>query len=95
MANAKKKSTTSTTKTTMKSIFATVTDTNHRSRGTMPICVEFARGLPISVEHDGRSFSFGGKRGTNAKTGSEVVELASAGDARIWVTLDAKTLYED
>ena len=79
----------------MKSIRTTVTDTNHCSRGTMPIQVEFARGLPVSVEHDGRSYSSGGKRGTNAKTGHEVVELSDASDARIWITLDGKELFED
>ena len=78
-----------------RTIRSQVTDTNHRSRGTMPIIVEFARDLPISDDHDGRSYSFGGKRGANAKTGSDVVELAYDGDARIWVTFDAKTLYED
>ena len=77
---------------TMKTIVATVTDTKRRPKGTMTIHVEFARGLPLSVEHDGRGYSFGGKRGTNAKTGNEIVELAAEGDARIWVTLDATKL---
>ncbi len=88
MANAKKKS-------TMKSILATVTDTNHRCTGTRTIRVDFMNGLPWIVEDGERHYTASGKRGTNSRSGREVVELANASDERIWITLDGTELLED
>lgn len=74
---------------------AHVTDTNHRPRGVMSIEVEFHQEAPWTVEHDGQTYCFTGKSGTNNTTGKPVRELATDDDARIWITLDGAQVWED
>jgi hypothetical protein len=47
------------------------------------------------VRHNGKSYAFTGKAGTNSKTGAAVRELATSEDARLWITLDGQTVWED
>ena len=74
---------------------AHVTDTNHRPRGVMSIKVEFHQDAPWSVEHNGQSYFFTGKSGTNDSTGDPVRELSTDDDARLWITLDGLQVWED
>lgn len=78
-----------------RTISAQVTDTKHRPLGRKRIRVEFADGVPVCVEHAGRTFVRNGKSGTNPRTGQPVQEMSAVGDARIWITLDGKQVYED
>ena len=80
---------------TTQTIHANVTDTNHRPRGAMPIRVEFDRDAPLSVDHDGQTYHFTGKSGSNHKTGLPVREMATEDDARLWITLDGQQVWED
>jgi hypothetical protein len=79
----------------MKTIQAQVTDTNHRTRGQMPIKVDFDPVGPTLVQHDGQTYCFTQKSGTTRETGMDVREMATPDDARIWVTLDGTHVWED
>ena len=78
----------------MNTINAQVTDTNHRTRGEMQIKVTFDQVGPLIVEHDGKTYSYTQKAGTNHKTGLAVREMATC-DARLWITLDGAQVWED
>lgn len=67
----------------MNTINAQVTDTNHRTRGEMTIEVNFDQVGPLMVEHDGKTYSYTHKTGTNHKTGLAVREMATCDDARL------------
>ena len=77
------------------SIEAKVIDTNHHLRGWMDIQVEFHNGLPTEVVHDGKTYTFTGKDGVWMTTGRETREMATVDDARLWITLDGRTVLED
>ena len=79
----------------MKTINAQVTDTNHRARGVMRIQVDFDKTGPSLVEHQGQTYGFTNKAGTNRKTGLAVREMATSDDARLWITLDGTQVWED
>lgn len=79
----------------MKTINAQITDTNHRARGVMPIRVDFDKTGPSLVAHDGKTYCFTNKAGTNLKTGLNVREMATEDDARLWITLDGTQVWED
>ena len=79
----------------MKTITAQVTDSNHRARGEMQINVDFDQTGPSLVEHDGHAFCFTQKAGTNLKTGLAVREMDTFDDARLWITLDGRKVWED
>ncbi len=78
-----------------KSISATITDANNRACGTRTIQVVFNEGMPAIVTDRERIYLATGRRGTNRDTGLDVVELASAKDERVWLTLGGTHLYED
>lgn len=80
---------------TTQTLNAHITDTNHRSRGAMAIGVEFHADAPLSVLHDGLSYHFTGKSGSNFKTGLPVREMATEDDARLWISLDGLQVWED
>lgn len=80
---------------TTQTIPAQVTDTNHRPRGVMTIEVDFHQDGPGTVSHDGQTYGFTGKSGTNRKTGKPVREMATQNDARLWITLDGTEVWED
>lgn len=79
----------------MQTLIAQVIDTNNRARGAMTIEVEFYAEAPVSVRHDGQSYHFTGKSGTNFKTGLPVREMATKDDARLWISLDGQQVWED
>mgnify|MGYP001609946338 CR=1 FL=1 len=79
----------------MQTLTAQVIDTNHHPRGAMPIKVEFDREAPIRVEHDGQTYRYTGKSGSNSKTGLPVREMATEDDARLWISLDGQRVWED
>lgn len=79
----------------MTTLTTQVIDTNHRARGAMTIEVEFDVSVPVSVRHDGQSYHFTGKSGTNLKTSLPVREMATENDARLWITLDGTQVWED
>lgn len=72
-----------------------VTDANGKDLGSMPISVVYGTAGPMQVRRNGKSYAFTGKAGTNIKTGAAVSELATAEDARLWITLDGQTVWED
>ena len=72
-----------------------VTDTNGNALGTRLIRVEFNDQGPATVMHDGQRYDFTGKTGTHLKTGLAVREMATARDARLWISLDGEHLWED
>lgn len=74
---------------------AHVTDTNGQKIAPMPISVVYDTAGPMQVGHNGRTYVFTGKAGANSKTGDAVRELATAEDARLWITLDGQTVWED
>ena len=76
-------------------IEAKVIDTNHRLRGWMNVDVEFHQNLPVEVIHDGKAYSYTGKDGVWMSTGRETREMATPEDARLWITLDGRTVLED
>ena len=80
---------------TLTSVKAIVTDTNHRARGTMGIGAEFLHGSPIHVVHDGAAYFRTGKTGTHIATGMATIEMATEGDARLWITRDGTKVWED
>lgn len=79
----------------MKTIKTEVTDTNHRARGSMSIQVDFDKEGPSLLKHDGKTYCYTHKSGTNLKTGLPVREMASFDDARLWITLDGTQVWED
>ena len=76
-------------------IESNVIDTNHQQRGRMNVTIEFYQSLPVEVTHDGKTYCYTGKTGTNVKTGLPVREMATADDARLWITLDGQQVWED
>ena len=72
-----------------------VTDTNHRPRGVMTIVADFDHLGPCRVEHDGRTYWFTGKSGTHLASGVATREMATADDARLWITLGGTAVWED
>jgi hypothetical protein len=81
--------------TTRQTIEANVIDTNHQLRGWMEIQVEFHQDQPVEVVHDGQTYSYTGKDGVWMSTGRETREMATLDDARLWITLDGRTVLED
>lgn len=81
--------------TTTQNIESIVTDTNHHPRGVMTVQVEFMKGDPCKVVHDGQTYHATGKAGSNIATGVAVREMATEADARLWITLDGKHVWED
>lgn len=63
--------------------------------GTRLIRIEFDEQGPATVMHDGQRYDFTGKTGTHLKTGLAVREMATARDARLWISLDGEHLWED
>ncbi len=80
---------------TKQTIEAKVIDTNHHLRGWMDIKVEFHQDKPVEVVHDGKTYAFTGKDGVWMSTGRETREMATPDDARLWITLDGRTVLED
>ena len=80
---------------TTQTLTAQVTDTNHRPRGAMAIGIEFHQDVPLTILLDGLDYHFTGKSGTNVKTGLPVREMATEDDARLWITLDGRQVWED
>jgi hypothetical protein len=72
-----------------------VTDTNNRSRGIMPVSMEFDVGGPTRLQHNGQTYRSTGKLGRNQATGLSVREMATIDDARLWITLDGAQIWED
>ena len=64
-------------------------------QGTRLIRIEFDEQGPATVMHDGQRYDFTGKTGTHLKTGLAVREMATARDARLWISLDGEHLWED
>ena len=75
--------------------FAQVTAANGRTRGGMAIRLAFDAIGPVLVEHNDCAYMYTGKAGTNLATGAAVRELATAADARIWISLDGTSIWED
>lgn len=73
---------------------AHVTDTNGQSLGSLSISVVYDTVGPTQFGYNGKTYVFTGKAGTNNKTGAAVRELTTA-DARLWITLDGQTVWED
>jgi hypothetical protein len=83
------------TMNTKQTIAAEVIDTNHCPRGQMDIDVVFEHGKPVEVIHDGKTYFYTGKDGIWMSTHRETREMATAEDARLWITLDGRTVLED
>ena len=81
--------------TTVTTITAQVTDTNHRPKGAMPVQVEFDAEGPVRAQHAGQVYRYTGKAGHNLATGVAVREMATIDDARLWITLDGTQVWED
>lgn len=45
--------------------------------------------------HDGRNYWFTGKSGTHRASGVATREMATADDARLWITLGGTAIWED
>lgn len=78
-----------------KTLTAKVTDTNHAARGAMTISVDFDEAGPSTVQHEGRTYYSTGKTGSNTASGQPVREMATDRDARLWITFDAREIWED
>lgn len=74
---------------------AQVTDTNQRPCGVMFIEVDFDHAGPCRVQHKGNTYCFTGKSATHSASGVAIREMATADDARLWITLDATAVWED
>jgi hypothetical protein len=72
-----------------------VIDTNNRSRGNMPVSIEFDAEGPTRIQHNGQTYCRTGKVGRNQETGLTVGEMATIDDARLWVTIGGKRIWED
>ena len=81
--------------TNVTTITAQVTDTNHRPKGAMPVRLEFDAEGPVRAQHAGQVYRYTGKSGHNRATGLAVREMATIDDARLWITLDGKQVWED
>ncbi len=81
--------------TTVTTITAQVTDTNHRPKGVMLVLVEFDAEGPVRAQHAGQVYRYTGKSGHNRATGLAVREMATIDEARLWITLDGKQVWED
>lgn len=79
----------------MSTTSADVIDTNNVQQGAMNVAITFDGEGPLRVQHKGKDYIFTGKSGTNHATGIEVRELATVQDARIWISLDGKAIWED
>lgn len=80
---------------TITSLRAQVTDANHRPRGMMNIEFEGDANGPFRVIHDGRTYWYTGKSGTHLASGVATREMATADDARLWITLGGTAVWED
>ena len=79
----------------IKTVTTKVTDTNSRPAGSTTIIVDFGSHGPDVVIHKNAAYAFTGKAGTNISTGVATRELATASDARLWITLDGSAIWED
>lgn len=79
---------------TTTSLRAQVTDANHRPRGMMNIEFDGDAHGPYRVAHDGRTYWYTGKSGTNRATGLPVREMATEDDCRLWITLGGTAVWE-
>jgi len=79
----------------MTTVTALVTDTNKRFRGAMPVQVEFDAHGPVRIKHAGQTYHYTGKEGRSLDRGLATREMATADDARLWMTLDAIQIWED
>ncbi len=79
----------------MPTLTAHAIDTNHRACSAMAIKAEFDAEGPVLVRHDGRTFFRTGKKGIDAGTGELTLEMADAADARLWISLDGRRIWED
>ncbi len=81
--------------TNVTTVTAQVIDTNHRSKGAMPVQLEFDAEGPVRAQHAGQVYRYTGKAGHNWATGLAVREMATIDDARLWITLDGQQIWED
>ena len=79
----------------IKTITTKVTDTNNRPAGSTTIIVDFGSNGPDVVIHNRAAYVFTGKAGTHLATGVATREMATDSDARLWITLDGLTIWED
>ena len=70
-------------------------DTNQRPRGVMTIEVDFYHAGRYRVQHYGQAYWFTGKSGTHRASGVATREMATADDARLWITLGGTAIWED
>jgi hypothetical protein len=61
----------------------------------MAIRLAFDAVGPVLVEHNDFAYMYTGKAGTNLSTRTAVRELATARDARLWISLDGALIWED
>ena len=80
---------------TIKTVTAHVIDTNYRPKGDMPVTVEFDAEGPMRVQHAGQAYRYTGKSAYDRATGLAVCEMATIDDARLWITLDGTSIWED
>ena len=78
-----------------KTLATQVTDTNGRAVGSLLISVYSDAAGPCIVMHCGECYVFTGKTGTHTTTGVATREMATASDARLWITLDGSAIWED
>lgn len=71
------------------------TDTNQHPRGPMKAAVQFDALGPCVVLRAGRNYCFTGKSGTHRASGVATREMATADDARLWITLGGTAIWED
>lgn len=79
----------------IRNIQVKIIDTNGKSKGMIPLNITFEDAGPLVVEYQAANYLFTGKSGTDSDTGYAVRELASDDDARLWITLDGKMIWED
>ena len=78
-----------------KTLAAQVTDTNGRAAGSFLVTIYSDAAGPCIVMHCGECYVFTGKAGTHIATGVATREMATASDARLWITLDGSAIWED
>ncbi len=59
------------------------------------IDVEFDEQGPYCVRHDDRAYTFTGKTGVHRASGLPTREMSTEEDARLWISLDGKKIWED